>query len=76
MSRPFLFYAEWLSASLAVRVEFDRNLGIRIQNPAAWGYHFKAMIEIMGSEEALMEEIRSWSELVESQEVFYYKQIG
>lgn len=40
------------------------------------GDHFKAMIEIMGSEEALMEEIRAWSELVESQEIYYYKKIG
>ncbi|MBT8235108.1 MAG: hypothetical protein KJO04_02855, partial [Bacteroidia bacterium] len=40
------------------------------------GDHFKAMIEIMGSQEALMEEIEAWSELVESQEVYYYKQIG
>jgi len=40
------------------------------------GDHFKAMIEIMGSEEALMEEIESWSELVESQEIYYYKKIG
>lgn len=40
------------------------------------GDHFKAMIELMGSEEALMEEIESWSELVESQEIYYYKKIG
>ncbi len=40
------------------------------------GDHFKAMIEIMGSQEALMEEIQAWSELVESQEVYYYKRIG
>lgn len=38
--------------------------------------HFNAMIEIMGSQEALMKEIESWSELVESQEIYYYKKIG
>ena len=38
--------------------------------------HFKAMIEIMGSEEALMEEIEGWSQLVEQQEIYYYKKIG
>ncbi|NND15144.1 MAG: hypothetical protein HKN89_02325 [Eudoraea sp.] len=40
------------------------------------GDHFKAMVEIMGSEEALTQEIQAWSELVESQEVYYYKKIG
>lgn len=40
------------------------------------GDHFKAMIEIMGSEAALMKEIQEWSELVESQEIYYYKRIG
>ncbi len=41
-----------------------------------WENHYKAMIEIMGSEDVLIKELESWSDLVERQETFYYRHIN